>query len=173
MSLPRLSLIMGGARSGKSARAEALIEAHGLPATYIATAQSYEDPEMIVRIVEHRARRGEGWLTVEAPLDLVSALNAVPAGQPVLIDCLTLWLSNIMLDKHRVVAEECHTLLDTLACHPGPIICVQSEVGLGIVPESALARHFRDASGRLSQDVAVMADHVELVVAGLSLTLKG
>lgn len=173
VTLPRLTLILGGARSGKSARAERLIAAHGLPAVYIATAQHYDDPEMIERIDQHRARRGDGWQTVEAPFALADALRAVPLGQPVLVDCLTLWLTNIMLDDTHDAAAECRALCDTLAVLSGPVICVQSEVGLGIVPENALARRFRDASGRLAQDIAAVADHVELVAAGLPLLLKG
>ncbi len=172
-ALPRLTLILGGARSGKSARAESLILAHGLPAHYIATAETYGDPEMMARIALHRDRRGVGWQTVEVPLKLSEALQAVPVGQPVLIDCLTLWLSNVMISDSKDVALACQSLLETLTKHPGPLVCVMSEVGLGIVPDNALARRFRDASGRLSQDIAAVAERVEWVMAGLSQTLKG
>ena len=172
-TLPPLTLILGGARSGKSARAESLIAGHGLPATYIATAETYGDPEMIERIALHRARRGHAWRTVEAPLDLTEAIRASPAGEPILIDCLTLWLTNVMLDDSLDVALACQSLLETLSTHPGPLVCVMSEVGLGIVPDNALARRFRDASGRLSQDLAAVAQRVEMVMAGLPLRLKG
>ncbi|MER8422254.1 bifunctional adenosylcobinamide kinase/adenosylcobinamide-phosphate guanylyltransferase [Mesorhizobium sp. M1403] len=165
-----LTLIIGGARSGKSAHAERLVSACPAPWSYIATAQAY-DEEMRERIALHRSRRRAGWTTIEAPLDLAGAIEALPDGQPVLIDCLTLWLTNHMLAEHDVEAE-CRRLADVLSRPRGPWFVVSNEVGQGIVPENALARRFRDAAGRLNQDVAAVADTVLLMVAGLPLRVK-
>lgn len=167
--LPRLTLVLGGARSGKSRHAEGLVTAMAPPWIYVATAQAF-DEEMTARIAEHRSRRDAGWHTVEAPLDLAGVI-AADSGQTMLIDCLTLWLSNIMLDGRDVEAA-CNALVDALAAAKGPIVAVSNEVGLGIVPDNALARRFRDAQGRLNQDVAARADRVVLMAAGLPLTLK-
>ncbi len=123
------------------------------------------------RIAHHRARRGEGWETLDAPLDLVGALTSLPSGRPVLVDCLTLWLTNHMLAEHDVEAE-CARLVATLAKPRGPWFVVSNEVGLGIVPDNALARRFRDAAGRLNQQVASVASEVVLTVAGLPLKVK-
>jgi adenosylcobinamide kinase/adenosylcobinamide-phosphate guanylyltransferase len=165
-----LTFLLGGARSGKSAHAEKLVTSAPAPWTYIATAQAYDD-EMTERIALHRARRGEGWHTVDAPLNLVSAIAAVPDGQPLLIDCLTLWLSNHMLADHDVEAES-EKLAEILATPRGEWFVVSNEVGLGIVPDNALARKFRDAAGRLNQKVAARADRVLFMVAGLPLQVK-
>ena len=171
----RSSLILGGARSGKSHFAETLIMRHAAPWLYVATAQAFDD-EMAERIAGHRARRGPGWTTVEAPLDLAGALEPEGrSGRPVLVDCLTLWLSNIML-ADRAIEAETDRLLAVLARRlPGaaPLVLVSNEVGLGIVPDNALARRFRDAQGVLNQRVAAAADHVVLMTAGLPLVLKG
>jgi adenosylcobinamide kinase/adenosylcobinamide-phosphate guanylyltransferase len=170
-ALPRLTLVLGGARSGKSRHAEGLVTASPPPWIYVATAPAL-DEEMTERIARHRDRRAEGWQTVEAPLDLAAAIaEHGDSDQALLIDCLTLWLSNIMLDGRDVEAA-CETLIDALAVAPGPIIVVSNEVGLGIVPDNALARRFRDAQGRLNQLVAARADRVVLMAAGLPLTLK-
>jgi adenosylcobinamide kinase/adenosylcobinamide-phosphate guanylyltransferase len=167
-----LTLVLGGARSGKSRHAEALIERQPPPWRYIATAQAL-DAEMTARIAEHRARRPEGWITAEAPLDLTAALAAAPDGQPVLIDFLTLWLTNLLLaDPDADPEPEACRLATALAAPRGPWVAVANEVGLGIVPENALARRFRDAAGRLNQAVAAAADEVLLLVAGLPLRLK-
>ena len=166
----RLTLILGGARSGKSAHAEKLVTAHRAPWTYVATAQAF-DGEMTERIALHRARRGEGWQTVDAPLDLAGAIDGIQAGQPLLVDCLTLWLSNHLLAGSDLEAE-CVRLTDALARPRGPWFVVGNEVGLGIVPDNALARRFRDAAGRLNQEVAAVADSVLFVVAGLPLKVK-
>ena len=155
---------------GARAHAEKLITALPAPWTYIATAQAY-DEEMRERIAHHRARRGEGWETLDAPLDLVGALTSLPSGRPVLVDCLTLWLTNHMLAEHDVEAE-CARLVATLAKPRGPWFVVSNEVGLGIVPDNALARRFRDAAGRLNQQVASVASEVVLTVAGLPLKVK-
>lgn len=137
---------------------------------YIATAQPYDD-EMRQRIALHRSRRGEGWTTIDAPLDLVGALEALPEDQPVLVDCLTLWLTNHMLADHDVEAE-CRRLADMLSRPRGPWFVVSNEVGQGIVPDNALGRRFRDAAGRLNQQVAAIAETVLLMVAGLPLKVK-
>ena len=144
--------------------------ARPLPWTYIATAEAYDD-EMRERIALHRARRSEGWTMIDAPLDLAGAIEALPDGQAVLIDCLTLWLTNHMLAEHDLDAE-CRRLTELLSRPRGPWFVVSNEVGLGIVPDNTLARRFRDAAGRLNQQVATVADTVLLMVAGLPLKVK-
>jgi len=166
----RLTLVLGGARSGKSLHAEGLVAASPAPWRYIATGQAFDD-EMRARIAEHRARRGPGWQTEEAPIDLAAALDATPDGCPVLVDCLTLWLSNLMLAGHDCDAAGLR-LAESLARPRGPWVVVSNEVGLGIVPENALARRFRDAAGWLNQRAAAAADAVVLMVAGLPLRVK-
>lgn len=166
-----LTLVLGGARSGKSALSEREVTARRGPWTYIATAQAF-DMEMETRIAEHRTARVAGWETVEAPLDLSAALRALPASHPVLVDCLTLWLTNHLLADHDL-PHVCADLLTTLDERRGPIWLVANEVGLGIVPDNALARRFRDAAGRLNQQIAARADRVIFVAAGLPLMLKG
>ncbi len=171
MALGRVTLVLGGARSGKSAHAETLAGDAPGDLVYIATG-SPGDAEMAARIQQHRARRGERWRTVEEPLDLAGALarDARP-GTNVLVDCLTLWLANVMA-AGRDPAAETAGLVGALAEAAGPVVVVANEVGLGIVPDNALARAFRDHAGRLNQAVAGVADRVVLVVAGLPLTLK-
>ncbi len=166
-----LTLVLGGARSGKSHFAEALVESSGLDAVYVATAQA-GDEEMAARIAHHQARRGAVWRTVEAPLQLAAALarEAAP-GRAVLVDCLTLWLANIMADGCDVEAEA-ERLVAALGELAGPVVLVSNEVGQGIVPDNALARAFRDHAGRLHQDIAAAADTVYFVTAGLAQTLK-
>lgn len=166
---PKVSLVVGGARSGKSRLAERLVRSAGLPLTYIATAQAW-DVEMADRIAQHRVDRGEGWQTVEAPRDLCGALAA--ARGAVLVDCATLWLTNVMLADGDVAAEAAGVVL-ALQDHPGPVVVVSNEVGWGIVPENALARRFRDEQGRLNQQIAAVADLVVGVMAGLPMVLKG
>jgi adenosylcobinamide kinase/adenosylcobinamide-phosphate guanylyltransferase len=166
---PRLTLVLGGARSGKSRHAEALLAAAPAPWLYVATAQPFDD-EMRDRIALHRDRRDSGWQTVEAPLDLPAALlrgRAIPA----LVDCLTLWLSNLILGE-RDVAMATAALGTALAQRQAPTVLVSNEVGLGIVPDNALSRRFRDAAGVLHQQLAAQADRVVLVVAGLPLVVK-
>jgi adenosylcobinamide kinase/adenosylcobinamide-phosphate guanylyltransferase len=167
----RLTLVLGGARSGKSRYAEGLIMALPPPWIYVATAQA-GDAEMTERIATHRAQRGAGWQVIEAPHDLVRALAAAPARAPVLIDCLTIWLSNCML-ANADVAAEIGRLEEALDRHASPVVLVSNEVGFGIVPDNALARRFRDLQGRLNQRIAARADRVALVVAGLPLMVKG
>lgn len=169
--LPRLSLVVGGARSGKSALAERLVTGSGRPRRYIATAQAWDD-EMRDRIARHRADRGEGWTTVEAPLDLAAALAGAGADEAVLVDCATLWLSNHLLAGHDL-AEENRALVAALGRCAAPVVVVSNEVGWGIVPENALARAFRDVQGRLNQQIAAEACLVVGVMAGLPMVLKG
>ncbi len=169
--LPRLTLVLGGARSGKSRHAEALIEAAAASALYVATAQALDD-EMAERIRRHRQRRGARWATVEEPLDLARCLIAESQdGRPVLVDCLTLWLSNLLLASRDVDAATT-SLLDALPRLSAPAVLVANEVGLGIVPENPLARAFRDHAGRLNQAIAAQADRVVFLAAGLPLVLK-
>ncbi|MCO5065511.1 MAG: bifunctional adenosylcobinamide kinase/adenosylcobinamide-phosphate guanylyltransferase [Rhizobiaceae bacterium] len=168
--MPELTFILGGARSGKSAHAERLIELLPAPWLYIATAQAFDD-EMRERIRQHRHRRGDGWQTLESPLDLADALGRVPHHQPVLVDCLTLWLTNQMLAEADCEAAGAG-LMDVLSRPRGPWFVVSNEVGLGIVPDNALARRFRDEAGRLNQRVAAVADRVLFMVAGLPMQVK-
>jgi adenosylcobinamide kinase/adenosylcobinamide-phosphate guanylyltransferase len=166
-----LTLVIGGARSGKSRYAESLIAAHPPPWLYVATAQPLDD-EMRERIAAHRARRGAGWRAVEAPRDVADAIGGAAADGAVLVDCLTLWLSNLMLAGADVEAES-ERLEVALAQAAAPTVLVSNEVGFGIVPDNALARRFRDAQGRLNQRIAARADRVVLMVAGLPLVVKG
>ncbi|GGK47760.1 bifunctional adenosylcobinamide kinase/adenosylcobinamide-phosphate guanylyltransferase [Salinarimonas ramus] len=168
--LPKLTLVLGGARSGKSRHAEALVEAQAAPWVYVATAQAF-DTEMEARIAEHRARRPEGWITRDAPLELPEAVIAGPAGAPILVDCLTLWVTNLILAQ-RDVAAAGEALLAACRAVPGPVVLVSNEVGLGIVPDNALARRFRDEAGRLHQRLASEADSVLFMVAGLPMRVK-
>lgn len=163
-------LITGGARSGKSTLAERMVEGFGLPATYIATAQAF-DAEMEARIAEHKARRGAGWTTVAEPFDLPDALQAADPARPVLIDCLTLWLTNLMLAERDWQAPA-EALAGSLARDRAPVVIVTNEVGAGIVPENALARAFRDDAGRLNQTIAQACDELWLAVAGHPLKIK-
>lgn len=170
-----ITLILGGARSGKSSYGEAIIAQAGRDAVYIATAQAHDD-EMRQRIAAHREQRAAGvlsWQTREIPIELTPALPALfDTGQPVLIDCLTLWLSNIMLDG-RCVETEIEALMAALSVAPGPLVLVSNETGLGIVPDNALARRFRDFSGIMNRQAAAMAHNVIFVTAGLPLVMKG
>lgn len=165
-----LTLVLGGARSGKSSHAEALIEIQPEPWLYIATAQAFDD-EMAERIATHRARRGDRWHTIDAPHELAEALNATADGMPVLVDCLTLWLSNRMLADGDVESE-CTELAEVLSRPRGPWVVVSNEVGLGIVPDNALARRFRDEAGRLNRQIAAVADEVIFMVAGMPMKVK-
>jgi adenosyl cobinamide kinase/adenosyl cobinamide phosphate guanylyltransferase len=169
-SVANLTLVLGGARSGKSRYAEGLIGALPPPWTYIATAEA-GDSEMAERIAAHRARRGAQWHTAEAPRDLAGALTSCRS-VPVLVDCLTLWLSNLMLAEADVEAEIVR-LEQALADATAPVVLVANEVGFGIVPVHPLGRRFRDLQGVLNQRIAARADRVVLVVAGLPLAVKG
>lgn len=161
--------VLGGARSGKSRFAENWVAAHGTDLAYIATAQAL-DEEMAQRIDRHRADRGDAWHTVEAPMHLADAIAVAGAhADAILVDCLTLWLSNwILADREPPVSE----LVEAVAACPRPIALVANEVGLGIVPDNALARRFRDEAGRLNQTMAGLAGRVVMMVAGLPLEVK-
>ena len=163
--------MLGGARSGKSAHAEALVLGSGLQPVYVATAQAL-DGEMAARIEHHRARRGTAWRTVEAPLELAATVADLAAAErAVLVDCLTLWLTKLML-AGRDVGTEGSRLLAALAAARGPVVLVSNEVGLGIVPLDALSRAFVDHAGRLHQRLGAVVDRVRFVAAGLPLDLK-
>lgn len=169
--LPALTLVLGGARSGKSRHAETLLDRHTGPRTYVATAE-IRDGEMRDRVEMHRRRRDPDWKLVEEPLALAEALVAeTEKGAAVLVDCLTLWLSNVMLSGRDVI-HACDGLEAAIGQCGGPAILVANEVGLGIVPDNRLARDFRDHAGRLNQRLAARADHVVFIAAGLPLVLK-
>ncbi|MBB93517.1 MAG: bifunctional adenosylcobinamide kinase/adenosylcobinamide-phosphate guanylyltransferase [Rhodobacteraceae bacterium] len=169
MSQP-FTFVLGGAASGKSAYAEQLVTSAPPPWTYIATAQAY-DTEMASKIDIHRARRGPGWVTVEAPLTLPSALATQSSGV-VLVDCVTLWLSNLLLAETDPEPET-RALLDAIKAAPVPVVVVSNEVGQGVVPAHALGRRFREAQGRLNIALAAQADCAVQIVAGLPNVLKG
>jgi adenosylcobinamide kinase/adenosylcobinamide-phosphate guanylyltransferase len=174
--LPPVTLVLGGARSGKSRYAERLVEQAAASGTYCATAEPGDD-EMMARIAAHRARRheigrGSFWRTIEAPLELPSVIADKTAPDcPLLIDCLTLWLSNVLLSGKCIEAEAA-AVAAALREAAGPVVLVANEVGLGLVPETPLGRRFRDAAGRLNQEIAGLADRVVFVAAGLPLILK-
>jgi adenosylcobinamide kinase/adenosylcobinamide-phosphate guanylyltransferase len=168
LSLAGCTLVLGGARSGKSRYAEALL-ANARPRTYLATAEP-GDAEMAKRIRRHREQRGSAWATREAPIELPEAISAENGA--VLVDCLTLWVSNLMA-QGRDLEDATEQLCAAIKRPGGPVILVSNEVGLGIVPDNALARAFRDHAGRLNQRVATVADRVLFVAAGLPLALKG
>jgi len=176
-TLPPLILVLGGARSGKSRYAEALVEGAARCGTYCATAEA-GDTEMADRIAAHRACRDSGgrgifWHTVEAPLALAETILAEARPErPLLIDCLTLWLSNLMLAE-APLDQAFASLRMALRDAAGPVVLVANEVGMGLVPETALGREFRDAAGHLNQEMAALADRVVFVAAGLPLVLKG
>ncbi|QRM55793.1 bifunctional adenosylcobinamide kinase/adenosylcobinamide-phosphate guanylyltransferase [Sinorhizobium sp. BG8] len=169
---PGAVLVLGGARSGKSSFAEGLVRSSGLAMHYIATGRAWDD-EMRTRIDQHRARRGPDWVSHEEPLELAETIATVAApDRAVLVDCLTLWVTNLMLDN-RDVSAAFAGLASQLQQAPGRIVFVSNEVGLGIVPENRMAREFRDHAGLLHQMVASMATEVYFVAAGLPLKMKG
>jgi adenosylcobinamide kinase/adenosylcobinamide-phosphate guanylyltransferase len=169
--LHNLTFILGGASSGKSAYAERIVISTGRTKTYIATAQAF-DEEMKNKILAHIVQRGPGWVTVDAPLDPSSVLRGQDAADVVLLDCVTLWLTNVLL-ADRDIAAACDELLDALAACPCPVVVVSNEVGQGIVPDNALSRRFRSAQGQINRRLAAQADTVVTVMAGLPLALKG
>lgn len=171
MTRKHITLVLGGARSGKSGLAERLTEHTRLPKTYIATAEP-RDQEMRVRIAEHQSRRGDDWRTVDAPLDLAAALRRVPPGQVCLVDCLTLWATNRMLAGHDP-DKDSDDLIAAIDENQSDLILVSNEVGMGLVPDTPMGRRFRDIQGLLNQAVARRADTVLFVAAGLPLALKG
>ncbi|VTZ27716.1 Bifunctional adenosylcobalamin biosynthesis protein CobP [Methylocella tundrae] len=167
----RSLLVLGGARSGKSRYAQSLAESSAVRPVLIATAQAH-DAEMTARIARHAAERAPNWMLVEEPLELASALRReAGVDRIVVVDCATLWLSNLLLQEADL-AKESEELAHSVQSLAGPVIFVSNEVGSGIVPENALARTFRDAQGRLNQALAKACDSVVLVTAGLALQLK-
>ncbi|TNC51901.1 bifunctional adenosylcobinamide kinase/adenosylcobinamide-phosphate guanylyltransferase [Rubellimicrobium rubrum] len=171
MPLQKLALVLGGAASGKSAYAESLVAALDRSKVYLATAEAW-DIEMQAKIDRHKERRDAGWRTVETPRDAAEILRDIPPTEAVLLDCATLWLTNHMLADADLNAEE-DRLLQALGDCRAPVVVVSNEIGLGLVPDNALGRRFRDAQGRLNQRLAAQADLVVFVAAGLPLVLKG
>jgi adenosylcobinamide kinase/adenosylcobinamide-phosphate guanylyltransferase len=167
-----IHLILGGARSGKSTYAQksAELAASGRPLVMIATAEPF-DAEMTARIAAHRVSRGPAWRTLEAPLQVGDAIVSLPPQSCAVLDCLTIWLSNVML-KEADIDSALHDLEGAAKTFEGDLWLVSNEVGNGLVPETPLGRAFRDASGRMNQRMAALADEVTLVIAGLPLTLK-
>jgi adenosylcobinamide kinase / adenosylcobinamide-phosphate guanylyltransferase len=167
----RSLLVLGGARSGKSAYAQCLAETYGSERLYLATAQA-GDEEMAARIARHRADRGHGWATLEEPIEVARALGAqARPGRVVVVDCLTLWLSNLMLAGREPVAAIAG-LAEAIGALAGPAILVSNEVGLGIVPEHKLGREFRDWHGRANREIAQACDAAVFMAAGLPVQLK-
>ncbi len=169
--LAKLTLVLGGAASGKSAFAEQVIFATGAPRVYIATAQVYDD-EMRIKVADHLKMRGSDWETHETPLDPTAALASVTSDQVVLFDCATMWLSNHMLAQHDL-AQKTDQMIAAFSACKGRVVVVSNEVGMGIVPDNKLARQFRDAQGKLNQRLAAVADTAIFVIAGLPQVLKG
>ena len=166
------TFVLGGARSGKSHFAESLAVATGLERHYLATGRAW-DAEMTDRIAQHRADRGDDWTTHEEPLDLAGTLAAIDGpGRVILVDCLTLWVTNLMMEE-RDMAREFAALTEFLPDARSRLVLVSNEVGLGIVPENRMARDFRDHAGRLHQMIAAKATDVYFVAAGLPLKMKG
>ena len=165
------SFIMGGAASGKSTFAETLVRSSGKSMVYLATAQCF-DAEMRTKIDRHKKQRGSGWCTIEAPFDLIAPLDGLQSDEIVLLDCITMWLSNHLL-KASDLDQECDQLISALERCTGQLVVVSNEVGQGIVPDNALALQFRTLQGRLNQRIAATADTVVFVTAGLPTLLKG
>jgi len=169
--LSGITLVLGGAASGKSSYAEQLVTCSAKPRIYIATAQAF-DAEMKAKIDTHQNMRGPDWTTIEAPVDLSAALATATQDDVVLIDCATLWLTNILLGEHDLLQAK-KAFFSALQSCPAPVVVVSNEVGYGIVPENALSRKFRNAQGQLNQELAACANTVVAVMAGLPLHLKG
>ena len=167
---PQLILLGGGVRSGKSSFALHLAQRLGGRKVFLATAEA-RDEEMAERIAAHQARRDAGWQTIEAPHDLADALHAAPSGAAVLIDCLTLWLSNLM-ERGTDIETQMTKLQEALAERVGATVIVSNEVGLGIVPDNALVRRFRDLQGNLNQRLAMQASRVIIMIAGIAVAVK-
>lgn len=168
---PKLSFVLGGAASGKSAFAENLVRSSGYDKTYIATAQAFDD-EMQEKVLAHKTARGTDWHLIEAPLDVATAIRDTSAQQIILVDCLTLWLSNLML-ANAPLDQIGDDLLDAIQTCPAHIVLVSNEVGQGVVPDTKIGREFRNIQGRLNQQMATAADLTVFVTAGLPTVLKG
>lgn len=168
--MKKITLVTGGAKSGKSRYAEGIAKAPDGSAIYIATGQAF-DAEMSERIAAHKVQRGAGWITVEEPIDLCGALTRTDGQDVRLVDCMTLWLSNVFLAEMdwQAALDE---VLETLEAQQSPVVLVTNEVGWGIVPMSEVGRRYRDASGVMNQRIAAIADRVVLVSCGLPLMLK-
>ena len=171
LPFPKRTLVLGGAASGKSDYSEQLVRSSGLDKSYIATAQAFDD-EMRVKISKHQKDRGDDWLTTETPIDLPEHVLGQPAGNITLVDCLTLWLSNLMLSDADV-SQFTKALLTVIDSRRDPIVFVSNEVGLGVVPDTPLGRQFREHQGRLNRQIAAKSDLVVLVTAGIPQVLKG
>lgn len=169
--LPGLTLVLGGASSGKSAFAEELVKATGRGLVYLATAQVH-DGEMVAKVNHHRETRGPGWHTIEEPLDVGRTLAGIGGDNAVLFDCATMWLSNHMLAENDLAEAEAGLMAGFALC-AAPVVVVSNEVGLSVVPDNVLARRFRDAQGQLNQKIAAKAGLVVNVIAGLPQVLKG
>lgn len=170
-SLPPCSFVLGGAASGKSLVAETLMENSGLELVYVATGQIFDD-ETKSRVAVHRDRRDARWTTVEAPIDVSGEMLRAREGQALLIDCATMWLTNLLMEDRDIPAAEAQFLQGLQTC-AAPVVIVSNEVGQGIVPENTLARRFRNIQGRFNMALAAHADVVVHVVAGLPMALKG
>lgn len=164
-----LTLVLGGQRSGKSKLAEDMAIKDGA-AIYLATAEPLDD-EMTERIKQHQARRGEGWKSIEVPLDIPATLATLTGDIPVLVDCLTVWLANLM-EAGQNIEEETARFIDAAIQYKGPVITVSNEVGLGVIPANKLARQFADQAGLMNQRVAAAANRVIFTTAGLPIVLK-
>ena len=169
--LPKLTLVLGGADSGKTAFAERLVAGSGFHPVYLATGQAFDD-EMRTKIDRHKRLRGLEWRTVEAPRDAAAALAAIAPADCVLLDCATMWLTNQLMAEADL-DEKTDQLLAAITGCAGPVVVVSNELGLGVVPDNALCRAFRSAQGRLNQKLATHAGLAVLVVAGLPVVLKG
>ena len=167
----RSTLVLGGARSGKSRFAEKLVSGSGFKPVYLATGRA-GDEEMHDRIIIHQERRGDIWETIEEPLALADALRQTAhSGRAILVDCLTLWVTNLMMAEANVM-RECAGLKKLIGDLAVPVVFVSNEVGLGIVPENKMAREFRDLAGHVNQEIADACETVYFVASGLPLTLK-
>ena len=166
-----ITLVLGGASSGKSAWAERYILKQEQKVGYIATAQAL-DAEMEEKIAQHRGRRGDEWTTREEPLNIISCFDAFPAEKPILLDCATLWLSNLMLAEKNIAAES-STFINYLNNYTGRLVIVSNEAGLSVIPHTRIGRDFQKAQGQLNQQLASLADRVVFIVSGLPLLLKG
>jgi adenosylcobinamide kinase/adenosylcobinamide-phosphate guanylyltransferase len=169
--LPGLTLVLGGASSGKSAFAEGLVKSTGRGLVYLATAQAH-DAEMQAKLARHRTARGAGWQTIEEPFEVGRTLATISGDKAILLDCATMWLSNHLLAENDLAEAEAG-LMAGLALCAAPVVMVSNEVGLSVVPDNALARTFRDAQGQLNQKIAAKAGLVVNVMAGLPQVLKG